>query len=372
MTPVAPADDNVDDQVDLAVAECLNLDRPKSFFVFAGAGSGKTRSLVTALGKIRLSSGSRMRQLGQRVAVITYTNAACDEVTSRLGFDALFSVSTIHSFVWSLIDGFNHDIRAWLTGNLAEEITELKVKEAKGRAGKASDERRRSIESKQRRLEALPGIKRFVYSPAGENNTRDSLNHAEVLKSGASFLTHKPLLREILIGRFPILLIDESQDTNGGLLDALMAVQAANKERFVLGLFGDMMQRIYSDGKIDLGEQLPEDWEAPVKTMNHRSPKRVVTLINRVRSAADNLSQKARSDAIEGHVRLFLSRGERNDKSQVEARVRERMAAITDDAKWITAAEVKTLTLEHHMAATRMTKLRCHRSEDVRELHRGP
>ena len=42
-------DNNVDDQVDHEISTCLNLERPISFFLFAGAGSGKTRSLVKAL-----------------------------------------------------------------------------------------------------------------------------------------------------------------------------------------------------------------------------------------------------------------------------------------------------------------------------------
>lgn len=32
---------------------CLDLKNPKSFFLFAGAGSGKTRSLVQVLKKIK-------------------------------------------------------------------------------------------------------------------------------------------------------------------------------------------------------------------------------------------------------------------------------------------------------------------------------
>ena len=60
----------------------------------------------------------------------------------------------------------------------------------------------------------------------------------------ANFLTSKPGLQRLLVTRFPILLIDESQDTNRHLMDALMTVQAKFKQTFCLGLFGDTMQRI--------------------------------------------------------------------------------------------------------------------------------
>ena len=67
---------NFDDQVDSEISTCLSLDKPISFFLFAGAGSGKTRSLVNALNYLRGVSAKRLRLHGQRVGVITYTNAA--------------------------------------------------------------------------------------------------------------------------------------------------------------------------------------------------------------------------------------------------------------------------------------------------------
>ena len=39
--------------VDDEIYSCLDLDNPKSFFLFAGAGSGKTRSLVEVLKRFR-------------------------------------------------------------------------------------------------------------------------------------------------------------------------------------------------------------------------------------------------------------------------------------------------------------------------------
>ena len=70
-------DNHIDDGVDAKIAECLNLDDPKSFFLFAGAGSGKTRSLVKALENINTSISEKMRLTGRQVGVITYTNNAC-------------------------------------------------------------------------------------------------------------------------------------------------------------------------------------------------------------------------------------------------------------------------------------------------------
>ena len=273
MTVAQPAkvDDDIDGHVDAEIAECLNLSSPRSFFLFAGAGSGKTRSLVTALWHIQKTLSESLKLKGQRVGVITFTNAASDEIKGRLLFDPLIDVRTIHSFAWSLIDGLNHDIREWLRVELAADIKRLQGEEEKGRKGtKASTTRLSKITSKTNRLQSLNSIRRFVYSPTGDNRGRDSLSHAEVLQLTAHFLTQKPAMQAILAGRYPILLIDESQDTNKHLVDALFAVQTAQKSKFVLGLFGDMMQRIYNDGKEGLGENLPEGWATPGKKLNYR------------------------------------------------------------------------------------------------------
>ncbi len=354
MSVPASADDAVDANVDSDIARYLNPKSPKSFFLFAGAGSGKTRSLVTALQSLVATSGHELRIRGQQVAVVTYTNAACDEIQSRLQNDPLIRVSTIHSFVWELIRGFNNDIRAWLSANLSVEIRELEEAEKKGRGGKASQERKRSIESKRKRLDALPTIKRFTYSPTGDNRERDSLNHAEVIAIGAFLLTTRPLMQRLLIDRSPFMLIDESQDTSKLLMEAVLAVQAAQSAKFGLGLFGDTMQRIYADGKIDLGVNLPPDWAKPAKVMNHRCPKRIVRLINKVRSPVDGQEQRARDDAADGHVRLFVCSAGKGDRANTERTARERMRAITGDAGWGEPEQSKTLILEHHMAANRM------------------
>src|SRR6185437_2123601 len=156
------ADDLVDAEADETIRGCLDLAAPRSFFLYAGAGSGKTRSLVQAVRDLCRSQGHRLTLTGQKIAVITYTNAACDEIIQRLEFDPRVDVSTIHAFAWSMIRGYDADIRAWIDANLLAEIAELEEKQAKGRAGKAAIERAQSIESKTRRREGLAEITRFV------------------------------------------------------------------------------------------------------------------------------------------------------------------------------------------------------------------
>ncbi len=347
--------DTADAHVDEEIAACLNLDTPKSFFLFAGAGSGKTRSLVTALKHVQITLSERLRVKGQRVGVITFTNAASDEIKRRLLCDPLIDVRTIHSFAWSLIEGLNHDIREWLRVDLAEDISKLNVDEAKGRKGtKASTDRLKKIESKTKRLQNLKYVKAFTYSPTGDNRGRDALNHSEVLQLTAHFLQTKPAMQSILTGRYPILLIDESQDTNKHLIDALFTVQAKLKGKFLLGLLGDMMQRIYNDGKEGLGQGLPSDWATPVKQLNYRCPKRVIALINKVRSSTDQQHQQPIATAVDGVVRLFILPSDLANKPAAEQKIAAYMSSTTGDEKWNEPKAIKTLTLEHRMAASRL------------------
>ena len=347
---------SIDDGVDEEIQICLNLDAPKSFFLYAGAGSGKTRSLVNAINKLRKTDRQRLILNGQRIAVITYTNAACDEIKKRLEFDPLVEVSTIHSFSWSLIGGFNNDIKSWLRINLANEIGELQAAAIKGRPGtKTAIERERSIASKQRRLIRIETTQRFIYSPTGDNRGRDSLNHSEVIAITANFLCHKPVLQNVLISRFPVLFIDESQDTNKYLMDAFLKVEQDQHPKFCLGLFGDVMQRIYSDGKVHLEKAIPDSWASPKKRMNHRCPKRVIELINRVRLAADGHEQYGRTDGPQGTVRLFIAPINASSQAAIESKVTARMAEISQDIAWSTGTDsYKALILEHHMAARRL------------------
>lgn len=350
------ASDNIDDGVDDEIWACLDLDAPRSFFLYAGAGSGKTRSLVNAIDKLRVKTRDRLVLMGKRVAVITYTNAACEEIRKRLEFDPIVEVSTIHSFAWTLIGGYNSDIRAWLRVNLATEIVDLQSAASKGRAGtQAALDRERSIASKQRRLVRIETLKKFTYSPSGDNKNRDSLNHAEVIQITADFLTSKPTLQGVLVSKFPVLFIDESQDTNKGLMDAFLKVQKDQSAIFCLGLFGDVMQRIYADGKVQLEKVIPDNWAVPRKQMNHRCPMRVLQLINRVRIDADGQQQIGRPDKPDGTVRLFIVPLTSNSPALVESMVADRMAEVSGDPAWREGkTSHKTLILEHHMAARRM------------------
>ena len=346
-------DNHIDDHVDEELFQCLSETPLKSFFLFAGAGSGKTGSLVKLLQRLRESNGRDLWLHGQKIAVITYTNAACEEIQQRLGFSDLFVVQTIHSFMWELIKPYNNDIREWLKGNLQKEIDELKELEVRGRKGtSASQTRLKKIQRNTERIDVLDDIKKFIYDPNKSNEQKNALSHSNVIAIGSDFLCYKSLMQEILVLKYPILLIDESQDTKKELVDALFQVQDKHKNQFALGLFGDTMQRIYFDGKENLTELIPSDWEKPIKKMNHRSQKRIVDLINQIRKDVDGQEQNSRSDKAGGVVRFFVFPND-VDKAQAEMNAAEQMLIMTGDKGW-GEANYECLILEHHMAAQRL------------------
>lgn len=346
---------DTDDEVDVVITECLNPEAPKSFFLYAGAGSGKTYSLVKGLEAFEAAHGKKFRRAGKKIGVITYTNAARDEIIERVKGDPLFHISTIHSFCWLQIKAFHDDIRSWLRAALPNEIAELEQQETKGRSGtQASIARKRSITSKNERLDWLSRRREFTYNPNGDNIGKTSLSHSEVLKICSDFLIYKPSFQQIVVNRYPFLLIDESQDTNKHLVEAFFIVEEQQQGCFGLGLIGDMMQRIYGDGKADLGRNLPTRWASPIKQMNRRCPSRIVALANDIRSEDDRQIQKVLEGKPEGYIRLFIAPADKSDKPDFEHAIRDEMANLTADPLWKNSGEVKHLMLEHTMAAVRM------------------
>ena len=346
----------IDAPVDDVIYESIKPSSPQSFFLFAGAGSGKTRTLVNVLARFKEEFGQEYKLRNKKIAIITYTNAAANEITHRLEYSSIFNVSTIHSFCWELIKSFTPDIKAWIKSNLIVEIAELEVEQSKSRDlnNKTSIGRAKKIESKNKRLTSLETIQKFIYNPNGDNLTKDSLNHTEVISITADFIKSKDLFKQILINKYPVFLIDESQDTKKELIDAIFELQSQYEERLSLGLFGDTMQRIYSDGKENLGIGLPEKWVKPVKKMNHRSKSRIIDLINKIREDIDGQEQFPRIENKGGIVRFFAVSRTKN-KSETEEQIRQKMQEAAKDDKWTgDTAEIMTLTLEHHMAATRM------------------
>lgn len=350
---------NIDLQVDKTLENCILSTPRKSFFLFAGAGSGKTHSLVSLLKKVRDSIGNDLLLQGKNVAVITFTNAATDEIINRLDYSPVFHISTIHSFVWDVIKYYQADIKQLYCQYIKEGIQELNVKigGAKNKTTKTYLSNVEKLGHLMDKLEKAVTIDKFVYNPNGSNPEYNALKHAEVIKISANIIMCNMMLQRIIAQRYPILLIDESQDTKKELVDAFFKIQENFGDVFTLGLLGDQKQRIYAEGKENMVSIIPAAWEKPVKKMNYRCAKRIIKLANTIGKDLDvHAEQTSREDAIDGLIRLFIvQQYEGINKDDVEQTVMKIMYDNTGDAKWAgDDAEVKILTLEHMMAARRL------------------
>lgn len=344
---------------------------PRSFFLFAGAGSGKTRTLVEVLrrvtGVVPHETGDvfarRLRSHGQTVRVITYTKNATNVVSGRLGENDLTVVSTIHAFCWELIDGFDADIREGLLALKDEELKQAKL-EAAAKARGETDKDRARYQEVAEEADAIRATEKFIYHPDKNTYGPGALSHTTVLRVAAWLIDNRPTLQRILEERHPLVLIDESQDTMRGILDALLRLEAARPGKFSLGLLGDHRQRIYADGHRDLPSHVPEGWALPALKMNHRSQKRVVDLINAIwdadlagrTQAKTGFAQHPREEKSGGLVRLFIGDAKQDTEAKVQ-RERE-CAAVMLKATGATAwsedvRSFKTLALEHKLAAKR-------------------
>lgn len=296
---------------------------------------------------------------GKNVAVITFTNAATDEIINRLDYSPIFHISTIHSFVWEVIKYYQSDIKRLYCSYIEEDLKALekKIKETKNKTTKTYLSSVEKLEYQKERLAKAQTIEKFVYNPNGSNPEYNALRHAEVIRISARMIIESRMLQRIIAQRYPILLIDESQDTKKELVDVFFEIQRNFTDIFTLGLLGDQKQRIYADGKENIEDSIPTEWEKPVKRMNYRCAKRIIQLANDIGKDIDiNAEQRPREDANDGFVRLFLiQQRDGLNKDEIEQNVMRIMSEQTRDEKWAAIdADVKVLTLEHMMAARRL------------------
>lgn len=353
-----------DTQADIDLRRCLEAQPPTSFSMVAGAGSGKTTSLIKGLNSILAIHGERLRLRRQRVACITYTEIAAREIWADVRNNALVHVSTIHSFLWSLARGFQSDIATWVSNRIDERIRELQHDAANFGARvqqKTRDKNARDIVRYEQQRGAITRVRSFTYG-TGSDYAKGILGHDDIIKMASQFMIDRPLFRTLIAQQFPFVFVDESQDTFPVIVEALMAIQQQEQVRFCLGFFGDPMQRIYPTG---IGKvPVPGDWMAIPKPENFRSPITVLNLANAIRRDGDDLVQVGGRKKKEGEVevavlgtaRLFVLPTDAHRDERV-TQVRAWVANANDDEMWQPAAKndpVKMLVIVHRMAAKRL------------------
>lgn len=343
-----------DTPADVELRECLDVGR--SFVMVAGAGSGKTTSLVKALDHIGRSRGAKLRRSGQKIACITYTEIAKDEIWGDVGNDPLFHVSTIHSFLWSLVAPFQNDVREWTLRRLEARIAKLE-EEAAGFSSRTQartrDKNREDILRYQAYLDPVARVGRFTYG-TGSDYPKGILGHDDILRMGAALIAERPLLRSLFARKYPVVFVDESQDTNPEVVDALIAVDRQEGERFCLGFFGDPMQKIYTSGYGAI--PCEPGWKLITKPENFRCPTSVLNVVNRIRADGDGLVQVSGRDAVMGTARIFILPADGQRSARLLS-VRGWLSEANADPLWLddgSDGDVRVLVIVHRMAALRL------------------
>lgn len=350
-----------DTQADIDVRGLLDQSPPQSFVMVAGAGAGKTTSLIKALAHLAQTRGGALRRSGQRIACITYTEVAVGEISADIGPSPLFHVSTIHSFLWSVIRPFQTDIADWVATRIGQKIAERKEHhDRKGTRAATKERLIREIAELENDLLAIPAIEKFSYE-TGSRYSEGILGHDDILKLTPACVELHPLLRRLVASRFPFIFVDESQDTNPEVVEALRAI-AGEQPRLCVGFFGDPMQKIYTTGAGAVA--LDEGWVEIAKPENFRCPTSVLSVINAIRAEGDGLEQTGgrtqRIDGVDepvvGTANLFILPADDQRTARLGA-VRTWLAKEAEDDLWLSDlrdGDVRLLVLVHRMAAIRL------------------
>ena len=233
----------------------------------AAPGSGKTRVFVEQLRRSLATWSTR----SAGIAALSFTNVAQEEIARRLGGHLAppHFVGTLDSFVWRfVVRPFGHlvgvtrdgaqlvpaplddaldrpTVRIGATARDASSI--FRVLFLRG----TEDAPDAFVKGTYRGVERVPAIfqpavlrtKRALWAKSGRMTHSDSQYLASAILRGR----HGPAVLDLLRRRFPLVLVDEFQDTGWFLGRALLAIVARTRSLIV----GDPDQAIYGFGGAD-------------------------------------------------------------------------------------------------------------------------
>ena len=270
----------------------------QNFILEGGAGSGKTYSLISIIEKIS------MEEPKKSIVCITYTNNAVAEIRSRIINDNL-RVSTIHDFIWHVIENFQKEIKECLVEliNDDEQILFVAPKEVLG--------------EELISLDYFDGVRVEYtewYSMNITEQNKVQISHDHILIVAEKMFSKYKKLSDILKDTANYIFVDEYQDTSPLVVKILLEHLRKSTRDNIVGFFGDSMQAIYDSG---VGNIDSYGLEKIQKNQNRRNPRKVINLANKFRS--DGLVQIPSSDVaapnmnngnvIEGTVKFIYGDG---------------------------------------------------------------
>lgn len=279
------------------------IDERRSFVLDAGAGSGKTWSLIESLKYILSKEADSLIRNNQKIVCITYTNVAKNEIIERLENNELVMVSTIHDFLWSCVSQFKKELKIKLLELIDEKIAKVqgeldKSKSKKGVTYEQNFEKKEKLESSKSELIITTEQTQYKNYFSYKNNI---ISHDEVIELSYKIFSSYPTIKKLISDSYPIIFVDEYQDTFPKIINILLDYLLPEK-KILFGFYGDKMQKIYDMG---IGEiQAKYDLERITKKENYRCSVSVINLLNKIR---DDIEQfpAGRNKDIEGSCTFY-------------------------------------------------------------------
>ena len=309
------------------------------------------------------TEGENLKLRNQKILCITYTNAAKDEILSRLGKNSAILVSTIHEFLWEFISIQQESLTIEHKNKIIDELHTIDykinenslssnvvlpefqnvvckddfIKTFYSYYGTSARDFRdamknydtyfetylsnisnfknlvKDINKKSRLSKTLKDIedkesKKIIYNPVQNRDKLENyvISHDTLLLYCKNIITNKDILKRLFSDRYPYILIDEYQDTDEKVVAIIDSIReySNSRKKLVVGFFGDSLQNIYGSGVGILPKK--EEYKSIEKVFNRRSSMQIVELIEKIRN--DNFGQQSiYTDFDNGSYNFYIS-----------------------------------------------------------------
>ena len=363
---ISPENKQLELDIQQKINECL--DNFESFCFDAGAGAGKTYALQKSIEHILKSEGENLKLRNQKILCITYTNAAKDEILTRLGKNSSVVISTIHEFLWGFISIQQELLTIEHKNKIIDELHTIDHKINENSLSNSvnlvdfqntiNDDKfmkifyntpsspaenfkaviRKHDEyfspylsnvskfsslvkdiNKKYKLEiTLKEIedkesKKIIYNPVQNRDKLENyvISHDTLLLYCKNIITNQDILKRLFSDRYPYILIDEYQDTDEKVVAIIDSIReySNSRKKLVVGFFGDSLQNIYGSGVGILPNK--HEYKIIEKKFNRRSSKQIVELIEKIRN--DNFGQQSiYNDFDNGSYNFYVAGDEFN------------------------------------------------------------
>lgn len=309
--------------------------------IMAGAGSGKTRTLIN-----RIDNLIRHDVKPETILAITFTNKAARELKSRLSLDAAnVEASTIHSFCVKILRQYAHvlgysnnflildtsdaqTVIGYAKNDIADAyvamqyerfphrepnahfILELKDRTIQSAISKAKNDGISAHEymNYQHRVDEYPEVITAIFKKYEEIKLREnSMDFDDLLVKTCQLLRDNPAILEIVQNTYHYIMVDEYQDVNDIQDELVNLISAKNRNICVVG---DPDQSIYKfrgskvENIIEFNRTYP-DTKIIHLDENYRSEQVILDAANDVINNNSKIANKER--------RLFSSNTSSND-----------------------------------------------------------